>query len=99
MAYSKMRGPRLQAAKQKGRHTKAEWLEMQRFYGFRCVKCSKHKSQILCLEKDHIYPIRLGGCDCIGNLQPLCSSCNARKGVSDFTDYRQEARERWGLNG
>jgi len=98
------RNIRMQAAKAKGRHTPKEWQELKAFYGFRCVRCGIRelkgeniRNQIV-LEKDHIVPVSQNGCNCIGNIQPLCQTCNNLKSTTS-ADYRQEAKERWGLNG
>lgn len=82
MSNSELRSMRMRLAREKGTHTKEEWEEMKSFFN-ECVICgSKDK-----LVKDHITPIYQGGSDAITNLQPLCQSCNSRKG-SDNTDYR-----------
>ncbi len=46
---------------------------------YRCVKCGKWfpKEKI---EVDHRIPKKLGGTDNLDNLQPMCRSCNRRKG-------------------
>ena len=78
------RSERLSAARKKGSHTSAEWEEMVRFFGGRCVRCGADDAAPV---KDHIVPIYQGGCDSIRNLQPLCRHCNSSKGPEN-TDYR-----------
>ena len=84
LSPSELRSKRLSLAREKGTHTNAEWKELKEFFG-ECVICG-NKEKIV---KDHIIPIYEGGSDAITNLQPLCSSCNSRKG-SDNKDYRIE---------
>lgn len=36
---------------------------------------------------DHIKPLKMGGLNCIHNVQPLCTLCNMKKGISEF-DFR-----------
>lgn len=97
----KRRTVRLAAAKLKGRHTKQEWLDLKRFYGGRCVRCGLRDDGDYegMLAKDHVVEIHQGGCDCIGNIQPLCAGCNSRKNgrKGESWDFRQIAKERWNL--
>ena len=80
--YIRRRTVRYAAARSRGRHARAEWLEMLAFYG-ECVKCGAANP-----EKDHIIPLyQDDSTDAISNLQPLCSHCNDSKG-RDRTDYR-----------
>lgn len=79
---SQLRSQRLKAAREKGTHTSEEWDEMKGFFG-ECVICGSKEN----IVKDHIVPLYQGGSDAISNLQPLCSSCNSRKGA-DSKDYR-----------
>ena len=57
------------------------------------VLCEQHGNQCLCccrqvaLHADHIVPLSQGGADDIDNIQPLCKSCNSKKGTR-ATDYR-----------
>lgn len=82
--YTK-RSERLSAARQLGTHDKSEWDEMKSIIGH-CVICGKSADEVE-IVKDHIIPIYQGGSDGIWNIQPLCRSCNSRKGA-DATDYR-----------
>lgn len=55
---------------------------------FRCELCgtsADHKN----LEVDHIHPKSLGGKDELSNYQALCYTCNAAKGNTDKTDFRE----------
>lgn len=57
-------------------HTYDEWVALQAGYGNRCARCGLRRK----LTRDHIKPLSKGGHDGIANIQPLCHSCNARKG-------------------
>lgn len=87
------RAIRLARAKEKGRHTKAEWLMLHNIFN-RCVSCGVstddlHGGQA---TKDHITSLSCDGCDCIGNLQPVCRQCNTR-GIG--IDLRNDALPGW----
>jgi uncharacterized protein YdaU (DUF1376 family) len=79
---SLLRARRLAEARARGTHTEEEWLALLQTCQYRCLKCGADKP-----GKDHIVSLYLGGSDAIGNLQPLCLSCNASKGP-DTTDLR-----------
>lgn len=66
-----------------GRFTKAEWMGLCFRYGNRCLACGGQKK----LTVDHVIPLSQGGTNDIGNIQPLCFSCNASKGTKTI-DYR-----------
>lgn len=81
----RIRAKRLQAARAlaQHQHNDAQWEALLEFCGFRCVKCGREGHQ----DRDHIIPLYRGGCDCIGNIQPLCAWCNSAKGP-ECIDYR-----------
>lgn len=63
-------------------YTKPELQALFAFYGNKCLACESPKPTI-----DHVTPSSLGGLDVLQNIQPLCRSCNARKG-SNTVDFR-----------
>ena len=86
------RRERVAAAKAKGTHAIIEWELLKAVFGDNvCVRCGTDDYYV---QKDHIKPVCQGGCDCIGNLQPLCPKCNSSKGVDD-TDWRILRRPDW----
>ena len=46
-------------------------------YGMMCIKCGTTEK----ITIDHIVPVSKGGEDTHENIQPLCSSCNSKKGI------------------
>lgn len=85
---NRMRANRAKAKKlgASGDFTRAEWLALVEQYDHRCLCCSKQEPEIE-LSFDHVIPLARGGSNDIGNIQPLCLSCNQRKNVSPV-DYR-----------
>lgn len=68
-------------------YTIAEWEALCDWFENVCLCCG-HEGR---LTADHVIPVALGGLDHITNLQPLCASCNRRKGVA-IEDYRDPGR-------
>lgn len=62
-----------------GTHTLIEWEELKLRHNYTCLHCLKKQPDIV-LTQDHIIPLSKGGTDFINNIQPLCLSCNSRKG-------------------
>lgn len=54
-------------------------------YGKKCLKCGSEIN----LQIDHVIPVAMGGNNDINNYQPLCKTCNIRKGTK-IIDYRQK---------
>ena len=62
-----------------GKFTLEEWSQLKCEHDYRCVHCGKSEQEVK-LTKDHIIPLTKGGSNYIDNIQPLCQSCNSRKG-------------------
>ena len=88
------RRERMLSAREKGTHTKDEWLEMKQFFNI-CVRC-EGESNLKNQERDHVIPIYKGGSDSVKNLQPLCARCNSKKGPETI-DWRLVFCEKHGL--
>jgi 5-methylcytosine-specific restriction endonuclease McrA len=69
-----------------GSYTAQEWGQLKERYGHRCLCCGKPEPEIK-LTVDHVIPISKRGSNDIGNIQPLCYSCNASK-QDRAIDYR-----------
>lgn len=67
-----------------GSFTADEFKALCDAYGNRCLACGTTEA---ILEADHVVPLTRGGSNDIGNIQPLCGSCNRKKFVS-IIDYR-----------
>lgn len=61
----------------------------------KCVYCGAPPP----LQADHFYSLASGGADCLGNIVPACSHCNASKGSKDAQDWYKECsfydHQRW----
>jgi 5-methylcytosine-specific restriction endonuclease McrA len=67
-----------------GRYTDREWIELCAAYDNRCLCCGEKTK----LTVDHVVPVSKGGRNSIDNIQPLCQSCNSKKG-RQVIDYRK----------
>lgn len=74
-----------------GSFTSEEWKTLCDYYSpdGSCLCCGKKGV----LHKDHVVPIARGGENTIRNIQPLCRSCNSKKGDERLTDYRPDGGE------
>lgn len=86
--YQSFMGIRRKVAKKNngGVHTLQEWKELKKQYGYMCLCCKEFEPKIK-LTEDHIIPLTWGGTDDIDNIQPLCFSCNSRKGNRNNNKY------------
>lgn len=69
-----------------GAHTWDQWVALCDRYEWHCLRCGGQGGTGY-LTRDHVIPVAKGGDNTIGNIQPLCRSCNQIKG-QDTTDYR-----------
>jgi 5-methylcytosine-specific restriction endonuclease McrA len=99
LRWERERTPQKRLRDQIGRHrrlhggdlTVQEWLDLLERYGHTCLRCEKHESETPegALTIDHVVPCP-DGPNSIDNIQPLCLSCNVKKGIK-HTDYRTDA--------
>ena len=69
-----------------GSHTLGEWETLKAQYNWTCYFCEKCEPEIT-LTEDHIIPLSRGGTDNIENIQPLCVSCNSKKGTKTIQEW------------
>jgi len=65
-----------------------DWKNILVRYGYKCLCCGKSGLNIE-LTIDHVIPLIKGGLHLKENIQPLCRTCNLRKGIKTL-DYRKE---------
>ncbi len=70
-----------------GHYTAQQWHDLKEYYGYTCLCCGRQEPEIK-LTADHVIPVAELGTSDISNIQPLCSSCNSRKG-GKMIDYRR----------
>lgn len=89
-----------------GFHTLFEWQVMKKRYNYTCPICGKKEPEII-LTRDHVIPITKWDewlntqnkkkvpfkCNDIWNIQPLCLSCNSKKGVKISEFYKSNKND------
>lgn len=68
-----------------GKFTPNEWRSLCEFYQNTCLCCGANDKL---LTPDHVIPLSKNGSNDINNIQPLCLSCNLKKGRK-IIDYRK----------
>lgn len=69
-----------------GNLTVGKWREILFLYENKCLCCGKCGDTVK-ITVDHVIPLIAGGKHSTDNVQPLCFSCNSRKGRKTI-DYR-----------
>jgi 5-methylcytosine-specific restriction endonuclease McrA len=69
-----------------GKFTFNEWIKIKKTYNYTCLCCLKKEPEIK-LTQDHVIPLIKKGLNIASNIQPLCRSCNSKKGTQ-IIDYR-----------
>lgn len=59
-----------------GELTSKDWNKVLEKYNHTCANCGSEDN----LTIDHIVPLSMGGTNTSDNIQPLCKSCNSKKG-------------------
>lgn len=75
-------------ARLNGRYTVAQWEALLELFNHTCPCCGEAGEK---LTVDHIVPISKGGSNTIDNIQPLCLTCNIKKGAK-VVSYLPHAR-------
>lgn len=68
-----------------------QWLAACEWFGNCCAYCGKRVS----LSEDHVIPLTKGGIRTVGNIIPVCKSCNSSKGIRPLCEW---ACEKFGLD-
>jgi 5-methylcytosine-specific restriction endonuclease McrA len=79
IARAAIRNPMANHAKRTGGDvfSPTEWRALCEQFNHRCALCGERAK----LTVDHIVPVSRGGSSRIENIQPLCLSCNSKKGA------------------
>lgn len=59
--------------------------DLRKLYSSPCYNCGATSD----ITMDHIIPVSLGGNHGIGNLMPLCQSCNSQKGARTLMEWHK----------
>ncbi len=84
MSIAKTHRRRANIRGSESRYTAQEWRNLVKKYNNKCLCCGRSDVK---LTVDHVIPLSKGGRNDISNIQPLCLSCNDKKGTKK-TDYR-----------
>jgi len=84
------RNRRARLANAEGSFTADEWVQVCEDHDFQCYHCHKGLEEGILLTPDHLISIKEGGSNYIGNIAPLCGSCNSSKLNRDLWEFDPE---------
>lgn len=73
-----------------GTFTEADWLSLLHRHNYRCAYCAEARP----LSVEHVVPITRGGRHTLGNILPVCRSCNSSKGRRLLSEWRYHTRRK-----
>ena len=68
-----------------GRFTSYDYTKLLNRYKGMCAYCSSSKANSI----DHVVPLSKGGTNYIGNILPVCSTCNSSKAAKNLYTWRR----------
>jgi len=77
------------ALKKKNGVFKVRYKDLAKIYAMPCTYCGQRGN----IHADHVVPIARGGVHGVGNLQPLCESCNTSKANKYMIEWKRHKQQ------
>lgn len=69
------------------KYSHQQWKETVIFFKGECAYCGRTMRKGERLTRDHLEPVKSGGCTTQDNIIPACSSCNSAKGATEWREW------------